>query len=368
MNLVCQQDMCTGCGACVQICQHKAISIQDTFRSLNAYIDPERCVGCGLCEKTCQQNTSSVLLQPKNWYQGWSNVPEIRENSSSGGAASAIIRAFIRNNGEVCSCAFNKGRFEFRFAKNEQDANAFAGSKYVKSNTSMVYSEVRDKLRQGKKVLFVGLPCQVAGLLKFVSKKEQEKLYTIDLICHGTPSSKILERYLKDRNINISELSDIKFRVKSKINLLPDYKPVGYPGVIDRYSFSFLKQAIYTENCYHCKFASSKRVSDITLGDSWGSDLEKELKNGISLILCQSSKGEELIAQSDLTLLPVDIENAVSHNSQLREAAKKNDLREKFLSLLEKGIKYDRAVFLCYPSIMIRQDIRSIVSRLGLGG
>lgn len=136
--------------------------------------------------------------------------------SSSGGVAAAIERAFIKNGGIVCSCTFNFGKFEFDFAESEDEVSKFTGSKYVKSNPEGIYKKILEKLKLGRKVLFVGLPCQVTAVRHYT--RNHQNLYTIDLICHGTPSPQILDSFLSDYGIRLTEIQSIRFRKKMILN------------------------------------------------------------------------------------------------------------------------------------------------------
>lgn len=367
MKTVCKLDKCTGCMACVEICSKSAITISDNLSSYNAVIDEKKCVDCGQCLRVCQQNFDVKKNKPILWQQGWANKDNIRETSSSGGLASAIIESFIKNNGLVCSCVFENGEFIFKIIEDINLVNIFQGSKYVKSNPGGIYLSIKKKLVNGDKILFVGLPCQVAGLKKFVGEKLLDNLYTIDLICHGSPSPKLLKIYLEGRNINIYKIENLKFRVKTNFNLHNNYKSLTLPGVYDRYTISFLKKVNYTENCYSCNYASVDRISDLTLGDSWGTNLPKEEQDkGISLILCQTEKGKEMLNMSDLYLTDVDIKNAISNNNQLYQPATIPDTRKKFFKMIKNGVKYDRTLFYCYPLIFLRQDIKWLLIKLKL--
>ena len=365
MNTVCKKDACTGCMACIEKCSKSAIRIEDRLISYNAYIDEDKCIDCGQCMRVCQQNMSMKKTKPQSWYQGWANEKEIRAASSSGGFATAIMAAFIKNKGCVCSCAFENGRFIFKIVDSTEQLREFQGSKYVKSTPEGIYSPIKRKLMQGENVLFIGLPCQVAGIKNFVGEKWLDNLYTADLICHGCPSPQLLKLYLEQHGLDIENLEDLKFRIKSSFNLHQGYHSLTLPGINDRYTYSFLKQLSYTENCYSCQFASVERVSDLTLGDSWGTNLDaEEQKRGISLALCQSEKGKTLLDIADLYLTDVDIDRAIQNNKQLRQTAIKPNVREKFFRMIKNGKKYDRAVFACYPKVFIRQDVKWILLKL----
>ena len=159
MITVCEKGKCTGCMECIDICPKGAIQVVDSMIEYNAIIDLEKCINCNACHKACQNNHELMLVKPICWNQGWAADENIREESSSGGLATAIERAFIRNGGVVCSCTFHSGRFEFDFAETEGEVGKFLGSKYVKSNPGGIYKKVLERLKDGEKILFVGLPC-----------------------------------------------------------------------------------------------------------------------------------------------------------------------------------------------------------------
>ena len=187
MKTVCKINQCAGCKACVDVCKKEAISVEDTLNAMNAIIDEKRCIHCGACERVCPNNSIVQKRKPQVWYQGWNS--NTRKTSSSGGAAAGLIEAFIHSGGYVAACLFKGGEFVFDITNDLDYAKNFAGSKYVKSNPVNIYSKVAKELKTGNKVLFVGLPCQVAAVKNYV--KNTDNLYTIDLICHGSPSPQL---------------------------------------------------------------------------------------------------------------------------------------------------------------------------------
>ena len=360
MRTVCDNNQCTGCAACISKCSKNAIHIEDDLKTYNAIIDETLCVNCGQCESVCPTKTTVLCSQPISWQQGWALDEAIRKNASSGGLASALIIGFIRAGGVVCSCVFDKGEFVFDFADSEYSAKRFAGSKYVKSNPNGIYKKIKEYLVHGKKVLFIGLPCQAAAVRLYT--KDHELLYTVDLICHGTPSPIILRMFLKEKGYNIENMEEVKFRKKAEFNLSDGHKGIEPPTVQDRFTFAFLRSLFYTENCYSCQYATTERVSDITLGDSWGSQLSiEEQKKGISLILCQNEKGEELLSMATLHLEDVDVERAILNNRQLSSPSLKPAKYELFYQTIRKGKKFSKAVAKCYPKDCFRQRIKAIL-------
>lgn len=361
---VCNPNQCTGCMACVDMCSKNAISIVDTKQNFNAVIDEEKCIGCGICTHVCQNNSELDLRYPQSWYQGWISDEELRKKSSSGGAARAIAEQFIQDGGVVISCCFESGEFCFKEVENIEGLDCFAGSKYVKSNPSGIYRKIRELVRQNRKVLFIGLPCQVGAVRTVIG--ESERLYTVDLICHGTPSPKVLADFLASHKVNLNEVSSISFRYKDIFGLSRNQVPLSQPGSCDNYLLAFLCGLDYTDNCYECRYAGINRFSDITLGDSWKSELpDEEQKRGISLILCQTTKGEQLVKKSKMELFSVNLEHAISANDQLRAPFPKTRKHNLFFEKYSK-MSFNYATFCCLPDKCIKQRIKAVLLKTKL--
>lgn len=366
MNTVCNENLCTGCMACVEICPKNAIHIEDTLVAYNAVVDEEKCISCHACTRICQNLTNQVTVrEPISWYQGWSTDEVNRKTSSSGGAASELARTVIRSGGSVFSCIFKKGAFVFDEADTLDDVKKFAGSKYVKSNPIGVYDRINKKLKEGKQILFIGLPCQVAALNLIVG--ENDNLITVDLICHGTSSPKTLDMFLKQYGCRLENLDEIHFRSKNQWRCTSSERAFTPKGVRDPYMIAFLNGLIYTDNCYQCKYAKPERISDITIGDSWGSELPfEEQKKGVSLILAQTEIGRVLVERSNMKLNMVDIEKAIEANHQLQQPTPKLAGTVSFFSGLDEGKDFNRLVRKNFPRQYYGQMIKAFLIKLGL--
>lgn len=358
--------MCAGCMACVEACPTGAVKVVPGIDFYRPTIEQGKCIDCGRCQKVCQQLHPASFREPIAWFQGWAEDSAERSTSSSGGIASAVARAFAAAGGAVCACTFSGGRFGFEVVDDPEGVGRFKGSKYVKSDPSGAYKQVSDMLKAGRRVLFIGLPCQISAMRNFVGPGHESGLYTIDLICHGTPSPQILEMFLRERGYELAELRSISFRKKSFFGVGGDGEAVDVPGVIDHYLVAFLHSLDYTENCYSCIYARTERVSDLTLGDSWGSELSDEAPDGISLALCQTDKGENLLRRAGLKLLPVDAKRAISCNDQLCAPSRRPSGRDRFLRHIAAGEKFERAVGLCLLRQCLKQDVKRLLLCLGI--
>ena len=364
---VCQPNQCAGCMACMDICPRQAISVADDKKYMNAVIDKSRCIHCNACHNVCQRNHPAEMREPMEWLQGWGN-DLTRTTSSSGGFGQEAMRTALKHGFIVTACHFEKGDFRFGIIEDESELADYVGSKYVKSNPIGIYREVRRKLIQGKRVLFIGLPCQVSSMRNFTG--DHKNLYTIDLICHGSPSVQLLKESMKDYGYDLSKVDDIHFREHDRFGITSRPVSIVPKGVQDCYTRAFLQGLCYTENCYSCQYARTARVGDITMGDSWGTEMPEELHKGLSLVLCQTEKGREFLHMMDFKFWPVDRENSIKLNKQLQRPSLVPSQREKFFQNLEKGISFNHAVGIAYPKEYIKQSVKKflIISRLYRGG
>lgn len=350
MKTVCTIDTCTGCGACVDICPQKCISLSRDYFTVQAVIG-DSCVNCKACEKVCPRNKKVLKRNPVEWFQGWAN-PEIRRQGSSGGLATAIMTSFLKEGGSVCACLYNSGTFSFKIIEDVEQVELFSGSKYVKSDPEGIYISIKEMLKR-KPLLFVGLPCQVAAVQNYFNY--DENLYTIDLICHGTPNVQLLDMFLSERGFKLSDLKDITFRDKHDKN---DY--IKLSRCVDEYMLAFLYSICYTNNCYSCDYAEISRVSDITLGDSWGTELTEELNGGISLVLVQTTKGHDLLEKCGVTLKQVNLQDAIRHNHQLEKPVDVTESRQVFIDELTNGKTFSEATFRAIPKAVIIQKLKRV--------
>lgn len=363
---VCNIDNCAGCMLCIEVCKKGAIHIEDNLNAYNAIIDTEKCVNCNACHKKCPQNNVPEKKEPIIWYQGWNRDEHVRAKSPSGGIGMALACQFIKEGGYVCSCMFKNGEFCFDITNDIEAVLNFGGSKYVKSNPIGIYSKILELLMSGEKVLFIGLPCQVAAVKNYVGDKFEHSLFLVDLICHGTPSPKLLERFLKQYSKSLNTITDIKFRIKAKMQIVTDNQGIVCTGVSDKYTIGFLKGLTYTNNCYECNYASQSRVSDITIGDSWGSEIDIiETKKGLSLMLVQTDKGKNLLERADVALFDVDKYKAMDNNGQLVEPMKRPKSRESFFKEMSSN-NFNSQIFIRYKKECLKQDMKLILVKMGL--
>lgn len=338
---------CTACSACVYSCPKGAIKIETSGFKKAARIDESLCVGCGACTAVCHKCAPMTKSESLVVYAAWAN--ERVDEAASGGIATEIYKSFLSEGGVCFGAAWREGAFaKICMADSTEQVEAFAGSKYVESDLSYAFSDIREAIKAGKKIIFVGLPCQVAAVKKLFNS---ELLYTADLVCHGTPMAEHFDEYIKSIGVDIGSA---RFRGKEDFVLRLFNKNdecIYREGQhFDPYFKAFLEGLTYKECCYSCPYACTSRVGDVTLGDFWGIDrgsLENPPSSNISLLLVNTQKGVQIVEMllDRCTLVERTIEEAVRENKQLtapseihseRKSIAKNLVKYGFVKALNK--------------------------------
>lgn len=190
---------CCGCSACVQRCPKQCIVMkEDEEGFLYPVVDKEVCIDCGLCEQVCPVLRQREEREPLEVYAAFNKNEEVRMQSSSGGIFTALAEPIIKEGGVVFGARFNEDwEVVHDYVETVEGLSAFRGSKYVQSRIGCTFSQAEQFLKQGRKVLFSGTPCQIAGLKLFL-RKEYENLLSVDFICHGVPSPGVWRQYLNE--------------------------------------------------------------------------------------------------------------------------------------------------------------------------
>lgn len=296
---------CCGCTACASICAHDAISMEpDALGFLYPKVDASKCVECGLCEKVCQFNDnydrSLNFKEPIAYAARHKNINEIMKSRS--GAAFVAISDYVLEQGGVVYGAGYKDHFRVahKRATTKEERDEFRGSKYVQSDLTGVFRQVKEDLKNGLTVLFSGTPCQTAGLNAFIGKKLRQNLILVDIVCHAVPSPFIWRDYINYIEIKYgSKISKSEFRDKRAGWDSPHKECFTMSdGSIHTdfiHRFFFYKSLSIRISCGNCKYTNYYRPSDITLGDFWGYERCVPTMNidncGISLVLLNSQKG-----------------------------------------------------------------------------
>ena len=332
---------CTGCGACSAACPKSAIRMEENlFAEKRPKVDKRLCVSCGRCEAVCPQNTPLAFSFPIRCFVLWSRHEDDWTFSASGGAMPALARAVCRQGGYVYGCDYSlSGELAFSGTNESGSIDRFRSSKYSRGDAYPVFPEIKSRLQNGHTVLFVGTPCQVAGLKRYLAK-DYETLIAADLVCHGTPPNRYLLRHLKSQGVE-PPFQRIRFRGEydQQLTVWKD------DGIIyqkskdeDRYFRAFYANTISYDACYSCAYAQAGRVSDLTLGDFWGlGELTTILPKSRrpSLLLINTEKGANLFSRltDEVICEERSVEEGIGGNGRLNSPPGKSETAKLFRGL-----------------------------------
>lgn len=382
MAKLCSEQTCTGCSACYNVCPKNAISMNPDYEGFfRPTINLEICVDCGLCAKVCPQiNIINKHPRAEKPFAAINKNSGILKKSSSGGVFSLLAEYILKKNGVVFGAVMKENNIVYHsIAHNSDELNPMRGSKYVQSVIGNTYSEVKKMLNSGKAVLFTGTPCQVAGLYTFLGNTNIAKLLTVDLVCHGTPSSKMFLSYLEKlasyKKIKYGEIKNFKFRQLHAWGITPSFQYRGdnilLEGEDNVYMQLFLSGRLFRPSCYKCLYTTPERVSDITIADFWGIGAEKKFQfdssSGVSLLLLNSEKGKSVFNEikDEMNFDSRDWSEALKRNHQLyRQSSRPHDRHKAIRSLFDQSIELTYKKFINTPCRRFRHYIGNILRRL----
>lgn len=322
---------CCGCTACMNICPTKAITmVLDEEGFQYPKVDLNKCIHCNACNKVCPfLNVPKVL---KNEIYGCHTKDiSLLMKSSSGGIFGELSKIILLKQGIVVGV---DNEYKYKLVDNMKDMESLYSSKYVQANPNEIFKKVKENLENKKLVLFSGTPCTINGLKNYL-KKDYENLYTCDVICHGVPSKKWLNKY---KNSLKRKIEKINFRSKTKgwheYSTCIYYKNKKYESLAidNEYMKAFYNNFCLRESCYACKAKGENRASDITLGDYWGISPEDEIYNfyGNSIVIINTEKGKELLELIKNNLIykevtPIELKENQSYLTSAKRPLERND-------------------------------------------
>lgn len=375
---------CSGCTACFAICPKDAITMQaDSEGFKYPVIDKNKCIDCGLCCKVCPlENMYGNFGEDKTSFACRAKDENFAKQSSSGGVFGILANMYLKEQAVIYGAAFddNWNVCHIRADKKDELKSLYT-SKYVQSDIGNTFRQVKCDLDNGKKVLFAGTPCQVAGLKSYL-QKDYLNLLSVDFICHGVPSPLVWQRYIiaMEKKLN-NKITEVSFRDKedgwknyyfklSTANGNVFYEKHGE----NIYMKGFLKDLYLRYSCYDCKFKTLHRASDITLADFWGIEKiipEINVEKGVSLCWSSSEKGKQVLADvlKRTDYYEVKLREAIKHNSSAIKSVEMHKNRDKFfeevnnsdsdiISLIEKY--YDNRSFRKRLSSKLRAKLKSL--------
>lgn len=335
---------CSGCSACYASCPKHCIEMKSDNEGFKyPVVDVERCIQCGACEKNCPiQNLVREKQVPQKAYLVQHKNEDIRMDSSSGGAFTAIASYVLSKGGVVFGAAYDE-QFRVRHCYTEDidELWKFRNSKYVQSDMGECFIQVREFLRADRLVCFSGTPCQIEGLNHFLGNP-YEKLVLVDVVCHGIPSPLVWKKYLEYQKVNDDKPDNIRFRDKfygykySTMSLIKNGKIIYHAGSqLDPMLRAFFTDICDRPSCYACPFKKRYRVSDITIWDCFSVyDFDKNMDDdkGTTRVLCHTEKGAEIMQElkSFVRCKEVDPDKLVRGVKEMYESVPLNSKRKQF--------------------------------------
>lgn len=293
---------CTGCGACASSCAANAIRMErDTEGFLQPVINTDKCKECGLCQKRCPE-LHPLKQTDYSRQEAYAVIGKNDRNvSSSGGAFSVFARWILKQGGVVVGATMDINLYVHHIIIDSiEQLNLLRGSKYVQSDLKNTYKDVKKILLGGRKVLFSGTGCQVAGLYAFLGGKRYDGLlFTLDLVCHGAPSQGVFDSYLlklqKKLALTDKNIEGFRFRKLDSWDYRPAIKFSESKWRLlslseNAYMDAFFKGIIFRESCFKCQYCNTQRIGTFTIADFWGigrhgSKFSKNVSSGVSLVI-----------------------------------------------------------------------------------
>jgi len=304
------ESKCCGCMACMNVCQHQAISMIENEKGfIMPFVDINKCVDCGLCLNVCDfrkehKNNSNI----EHAYSLVANDTETLKESTSGGAFTVFSDVILSEGGIVIG-AVMENDFTVRhiLTTSFETRNRMRGSKYVQSDVSEIYKETRESLKKGQHVLFSGTPCQCAALRSYLGK-DYDNLIVVDFLCHGVPNNKMFKEHIEYLNAYY-RIPSVGFSFRNKTYGWDSYNNNNNNLSNGKTKIKWINQIYYNffvsnlslrPACHRCPYRSLHRPSDITIADFWGIEKLTGHKNrdGVSLVMTHSEKGLELVKKA----------------------------------------------------------------------
>lgn len=347
---------CCGCNACGDVCTKHAITFKTDIEGFwYPEVDSNLCNNCGLCEKTCPiiniKDIKKNDLSQSECFAAIHKNLEVRFDSTSGGVFSALAESIYEQGGYVGGAIWNDDwSVRHYISSTSDDILKLRSSKYLQSNANGFYKAVRDLLKEGKKVLVCGTPCQMAALRSFL-RKPYDNLIIVDFICRGINSPKVFRKYI-DYLEEKHNSKVIYFKAKNKElgwrqltnKIVFENGDIEYDTKdTSPFMIAYLRtNAVCRPSCYDCKFKGMPRMSDITIADFWGGErvVGKDMDGdmGTSLVLANSVKGKSFLLsiQAKLRSMVIPYDSIFRGNGALMNSLPQPKIdREKFYQELD---------------------------------
>lgn len=339
---------CFGCEVCAQACAVDAIKMSADAEGFRyPVVDAAKCVSCGKCRRICPASSMPQRSKsPMLTFGGYVKDENVRAGSTSGGLFSALAAAWCDKDTVVFGAETLGLEVRHSWVRYSEGIGKFRKSKYLQSEIGNCYHDAKQFLSEGKKVLFSGTPCQIAGLKKLLGDKQQSNLLTVEVVCEGVPTPVYIKKFADWLGKKLGgKVTEIDYRYKDgrrwdfEVMQASIQNPTSGTSKWkqDRWFNPFwsiwLQHLISRPSCYECPFATRERVADITLGDLWGVHLYcPDLygrNGGSSVVFCNSDKGRKVLDSARELLHGRDLrlETAIRYQGPMRNHIATNERR-----------------------------------------
>lgn len=318
----------------------------------------------------------------KQAFSGYIKNEQTLLKTSSGGMASCLAEIFLERNAIVYGVAYANDFKSARYVRvdDKKNLDQIRGTKYVETIKRVegvsVYELVADDLKNENTVLFFGLGCDIGAVRSYVKKNHicDDKLYLVDILCHGPLPAKVLEKYI-DQLEKEFQSKVTTFEMKKKVTGWTQ------PYIYARFENGRRYQALFSETdfgiafykvarppCTECKFKGNDHMGDLCIGDYWGVNAKMEAwnPNGVSVMLVQTPKGNTLLEMMDdrFVLSPADFEFVVAHNQMYVRSRPQIANYEDFMHNLEEHDLHYAVSRLPKGKRSIKQMVKSALIRV----
>lgn len=374
---------CTACGACAYACPKQCITMkEDKLGLIYPILDESKCISCNRCQKVCPIISPSEYRIPSKAFAAWSSNEEERRTSASGGIAPEIYKWGLQNGYSIVGAIQNEDfSVSLQMSDIEESISKFKNSKYVFSSAYTLFPKIKNALKENRKVLVIGLPCQIAAIRKLF--RDNDNLLLVDLVCHGTTPQNYLIQHIHTLEKEYGQKAvRMSFRDPETYTYTFTFTLYNAEGQRfcertiqggDAYQVGYHQKITYRENCYHCHFAKSSRMGDLTIADYHGLGLcgpcNFSSKN-VSLILSNTDRGmdllHDLLKSNTVIIHERPLEEPIKGEIQLRHPSTKTKARRDFEKNYNGDFQHTMSVVLkgYYRREHLKQIKRDVKKRI----
>ena len=376
------KEMCCGCTACVNACPLNCIEMREDPEGFRyPYVDKNACIDCKKCENVCPVKSNSISNNMPAAFLARTKDAALLKRCTSGGVFTGISQEFLEHGGIVYGVVYDE-HFVVRHDRISKTSDIYKlpGSKYVQSELGNTFSLVKNDVLEGKRVVFCGTPCQVAGLVNYMGKR-YENLLLVDLVCHGVPSPKLWKKYVSYLENKHGKLEFANFRSKRlgyHVSVMEERFESGKvqfgSARTNLMSKIFFRNAADRPICYTCPFKTVSRCSDLTIFDGWHAsqyvDGLIDDDEGYTIILVQSQIGMKYLENiENMELHEIDVNRAIELDGKMAvNSVKRPESRDGFYELLDE-VGIEKTVARLFPittkDYMV-EHIKVLLKRIGI--